>query len=366
MTSNVREGLRDARRIVVKIGSRSLSAADGDAKLAALASQIAAERAVGRAVVLVSSGAIAIGIARLGLEGRPKAIAKLQAAAAAGQSRLMRFWEDAFAAHSIGVAQVLLTHADLADRDRYLNARAAIDALLELEALPVINENDTVAVEEIRFGDNDQLAAMVATLVGADLLVLLTDVEGLLDDAGHRLPVVTGEQDVEPLIRPVTSEVGVGGMRSKVDAARRATKRGVPVLIGDARDESVLGRALAGDDVGTLFLPHGAGLASRKHWIAYTLKPRGAILVDAGAARAVAEQKRSLLPAGVVGVRGDFEPGDAVQIVGPDGREVARGLARYGTRDVAKLAGARTAEIEVRIGRYGGDEIVHRDDMVEV
>ena len=348
----------------MKIGSRSLAA--DDARFGALAAQIAAQCSAGRALVLVSSGAIAMGIARLGLEQRPKAIAKLQAAAAAGQSRLMRAWEDAFAPHAQNVAQVLLTHADLADRDRYLNARAAIDALLELGAVPVINENDTVAVEEIRFGDNDQLAAMVATLVGADLLLLLTDVEGLLDDAGRRVPIVTGDQDVEALIRPVTSDVGVGGMRSKIEAARRATRRGVPVLIGDARDDAVLERVLDGADLGTLFLPHGAGLASRKHWIAYTLKPRGTILVDEGAARAVAAHKRSLLPAGVVGVRGDFDPGDAVCIVGPDGREIARGLARYGTRDVARLAGARTAEIEVRIGRYGGDEIVHRDDMVEV
>lgn len=366
MSDELRNGLREARRVVVKIGSRSLAGEHAEARFAAVAAQLAAERSPGRAVVLVSSGAIAMGIERLGLGGRPKSIAKLQAAAAAGQSRLMRAWEEAFAAHGVHVAQVLLTHADLADRDRYLNARASIDALLEFGAVPVINENDTVAVEEIRFGDNDQLAAMVATLVGADLLVLLTDVEGLLDDGGHRVPVVRDDQAVEPLIRPVTDGVGTGGMASKVDAARRATRRGVPVVIADARHDGVVARILRGEDVGTLFLPQGAALASRKHWIAFTLKPRGAVLVDGGAAAAVALHKKSLLPAGVVGVRGDFEPGDAVRIVGPDGREIARGLARYGTRDVARLAGARTSDIEMRIGRYGGDEIVHRDDMVEV
>jgi glutamate 5-kinase len=362
--SDPRQGLRDARRVVVKVGSRSL--AEGGGRFGEIAAEIAAARAGERTVVLVSSGAIALGVAKLGLEGRPRSIAKLQAAAAAGQSSLVRAWETAFEPHGVRVAQVLLTHADLADRDRYLNARAAIDALLELGAVPVINENDTVAVEEIRFGDNDQLAAMVATLVGADLLVLLTDVEGLLDDGGKRVTVVNDATAAEALVRPVTSDLGAGGMGSKIDAAGRATRRGVPVVIADARDPTILARVLAGGDVGTLFLPHGSRMASRKHWIAFTLKPRGAIVVDAGAAAAVATQKRSLLPAGVVGVRGDFEPGDAVQIIGPDGKEVGRGLARYSTRDVARLAGARTQDIELRIGRYGGDEIVHRDDMVVV
>ena len=361
----VREGLAEARRLVIKVGSRSLARED---RFGALALQVSERLGDDRAVVMVSSGAIAIGVERLGLEERPRSIARLQAAAAAGQSGLMRAWEDAFAGHGVHVAQVLLTHADLEDRDRYLNAREAVDALLEMGAVPIINENDTVAVDEIRFGDNDQLAAMVATLTGADLLILLTDVEGLLGADGARVPVVQGDDRVEALVRSEPGAappgVGQGGMASKIDAARRATRRGVPVVIADARQEGIVGRVLAGEDVGTLFLPHGSRMASRKHWIAFTLKPRGVVVLDAGAARAVQKGNRSLLPAGVVGVRGDFEPGDAVRLVGTDGEEIARGLARYSTRDVARLAGAKTAEIEQRLGRHGGDEVVHRDDLV--
>jgi len=363
VTAPLREALNEARRLVVKIGSRAL-AASGEDRFRTLAGQVAREREAGRTVVIVSSGAIAMGVERLGLEGRPQSMARLQAAAAAGQARLMRAYETAFEPLGVPVAQVLLTHADLSDRDRYLNARAAIDALLELGAVPIINENDTVAVEEIRFGDNDQLAAMVSTLVGADLLVLLTDVSGLLDAGGQRVSLVADGDDAAALVRPSPNDLGSGGMASKVEAARRATRRGVPVVIAGAAEEDVLARIVAGDDVGTLFLPHGSRLASRKHWIAYTLKPRGVVLVDAGASKAIAEQKRSLLPAGVVGVRGDFEAGDAVSVIDFSGREVARGLVRYSMRDVARLAGAKTNEIETRIGRQGGDEILHRDDMV--
>lgn len=363
MSQDARAALAEARRIVVKIGSRSLVAGE-HGRFKALAAQVATQKRAGRSVVLVSSGAIALGRRILGLEKRPKAMARLQAAAAAGQSRLMRAYEDAFEAHEMPVAQVLLTHADLSDRDRYLNAREAIDALHEFGAVPVINENDTVSVEEIRFGDNDQLAAMVATLTGADLLVLLTDVEGLLDGDGQRVAIVEDALEAATLARPPTDDVGLGGMASKVEAARRATRRGVPVVIADARRDDMLAAIVGGEDVGTLFLPHGSGMASRKHWIAYTLKSRGDVLVDAGAAQAVRLGQKSLLPAGVVGVRGDFEPGDAIRVIDPTGAEVARGLARYGTRDVARLAGARTAEIEARLGRHGGDEIIHRDDLV--
>jgi glutamate 5-kinase len=359
--TEARPGLRDAKRIVVKVGSTTL--AKGEERFASLAASLTEARRGGRTVVLVSSGAIARGFDRLTIDPRTRSIALLQAAAAAGQSSLMHAWERAFDG-TFAVAQVLLTHADLVDRDRYLNARAALDALLSLGAIPIINENDTVAVEEIRFGDNDQLAAMVATLVGADLLVLMTDVEGLLDTEGRRVPVVGDGDGAEAWIRPEKSGHGRGGMASKVDAARRATRRGVPVVIGDARQEGTLEAILRGEDIGTLFLPAGARLASRKHWIAYTLKPRGSVVVDAGAARALVEHKRSLLPAGVVGVHGDFEPGDAVRVVDGTGAELARGLSRYSAKDVARLAGAKSEEIEARIGGYGGDEIVHRDDMV--
>ncbi|MBK8173041.1 MAG: glutamate 5-kinase [Sandaracinaceae bacterium] len=361
-----REALKEARRIVVKIGSRSLTRASdaSQGRFAAVAAQIAKQHAAGRSVVLVSSGAIAMGYERLGLNARPTQMALLQASAAAGQSGLMRAYEEAFAVHGIHIAQILLTHADLADRDRYLNARAALEALLEYRVVPIINENDTVSVEEIKFGDNDQLASMVSTLSGAELLILLTDVEGVLDGAGARVSVVEDVAQARAFVKASSSDLGTGGMGSKINAAENATKHGVPVVIADARDASILEKVLNGDDVGTLFMPGGSRLASRKHWIGYTLKPKGGVLIDEGAARALGEGKRSLLPAGVVGVRGDFEAGDAISIVAPDGREIARGLTRYATRDVSRLAGAKTAEIEARLGRAGADEIVHRDDLV--
>ena len=351
----------DARRLVVKIGSRSLVSAQG--RFLALAAEIAALKKNGRSVILVSSGAIALGRQRLGFAKRPSDIAELQACAAVGQSLLMRAWEEAFAPHQLAVAQILLTHADLADRERWLNGRGAIDALLELGAVPIINENDTVAVDEIKFGDNDQLAAMVATLVGADLLVLLTDVEGLLDRSGARVSVVSDMASARALVGVTADDVGSGGMGSKLDAAHRATRRGIPAVIADARDGSTLASIVAGDDVGTLFLPDGTKLPSRKHWIAYTLRPRGVILVDEGAAAALATGK-SLLPRGVTGVRGDFAPGDAIALEGPSGKEVGRGLSRYSTADVARLAGASTKDIAGILGFHGGDEIVHRDDLV--
>jgi len=363
-----RAALADARRVVVKIGSKSIARGEtpGSGRFVQVAAQVARARGRGQSVVLVSSGAIALGFERLGMKARPQTIALLQASAAAGQSQLMRAYEDAFAIHEIPVAQVLLTHTDLADRDRYLNARAALEALVGLGAVPIINENDTVSVEEIKFGDNDQLAGMVATLVGAELLVLLTDVEGLLDASGARVRVVADVSEATSLVRASTSDVGTGGMASKLASARAATKRGVPVVVADARDPEILDRIVRGEDVGTLFLPQGTAMASRKHWIGFTLKPRGAVLVDAGAAVAVSQGNKSLLPRGVVGVRGDFEAGDPVSIVGPEGNEVARGLARYDTRDVSRLAGAQTREIEARLGRPGSDEVVHADDLVVI
>jgi glutamate 5-kinase len=362
--TNPREDLGDARRVVVKIGTKSITAGEGG-RFASVARQVAALMARGKDVVVVSSGAIALGFPRLSLKSRPTQMAELQASAAAGQSRLMHAYEEAFAPHGVEVAQILLTHDGIADRDMYLNARAAIDALLAHRVVPIINENDTIAVDEIRFGDNDQLAAMVAALTGADLLVLLTDVEGLLDDDGGRISIVRDVEDVKSLVRPhQAGGVSLGGMESKLEAARRAALRGLPVVIADARNTTVLEEVLSAADVGTLVMPKGSPLASRKHWIAYTLKPRGAILVDAGAAHAMRTRQSSLLPIGVVGVRGDFAQGDAVSIVAPDGVEVARGLTRYAMPDVARLAGARASDIEARLGHYAGDAVVHRDDLV--
>ncbi|NLY95589.1 MAG: glutamate 5-kinase [Myxococcales bacterium] len=357
MTSAERRSLESAKRIVVKIGSRSLIGEKE--RFEEIAAQIASLVAMGKEVLLVSSGAVAAGRKRLGIAERPKQLALLQAVAAAGQSALMRSYELAFEPHGLRAAQILLTHADLAARERYLNARNALEALLELGVVPIINENDTVSVDELRFGDNDQLAAMVAALASADLLVLLTDVEGVLDADGKRIPLVSDVDAVLELVRPPTDDVGLGGMASKIEAARRATMSGVPVIIGDARDPELLSKLVRGEDCGTLFLPHGSPLASKKHWIAYTLKPKGTIVVDAGAARAVCEGNASLLPGGVVGVRGDFDVGDPVAIVDPEQREIARGLSRFPMNEVARMAGKKPKN-----GKGKSTAVVHRDELV--
>jgi glutamate 5-kinase len=359
---DARTALRDCKRIVVKIGSRALCADGG--RFAQIAEQVSTEVKAGRRLVLVSSGAVALGRERLGLTERPKKISLLQAAAATGQSLLMRAYEDSFEPLGIHVAQVLLTHDVVTDRDRYLHARQAIDELLKLGVVPIINENDTVSIDELRFGDNDQLAAMVCTLVGADLLILLSDVVGILDDRGERISLVHDVSEIDRFIRPPEGDVGLGGMQSKVEAARRATLHGLPVVIGPAGSSNFLGALMRGDDVGTLLLPHGSPLASRKHWIAYTLKPRGRIVVDAGACRALEKRNSSLLAAGIVSVAGSFKVGDSVSIVSESGEELARGLARYSAEDVSLLAGGRSHQIAERIGSHTGDEIVHRDDIV--
>lgn len=358
--SDPRAALVRARRLVVKIGSRALSS-DG-ALITSLAAEVAEHRAL-RSFVLVSSGAIAIGCTRLGYRSRPKEMPRLQAAAAAGQSVLMRRYDEAFGALGLTAAQVLLTHADLADRDRVNNAREALAALLDAGAVPIINENDTVATDEIRFGDNDQLAAMVAPLVGADLLVLLTDVEGVLDGKGRRISVL-GDRAAMGAVAPSSDRVGSGGMASKVDAASKGSRSGASVVIARAA-AGTLGAVLRGEDVGTLVPAEGRSLRARQHWIAYTLRPRGTVLIDAGAAKALAAGKSSLLPVGVVGVRGQFNPGDSVRLQTTDGVEVGRGLTRLGAVDVARAAGLKGAELERSFG-VGARElvVVHRDDLV--
>jgi glutamate 5-kinase len=351
-----------ARRVVVKIGSRAL--ADDPLMHQRLANEIAEQRKRKRSFVLVSSGAIAIGCGRLGYRSRPTEMAKLQAAAAAGQSVLMRRYDEAFATVGLTVAQVLLTHADLADRERVNNARHAMAALLEAGAVPIVNENDTLATDEIRFGDNDQLAAMVSPLVGAELLVLLTDVEGVLDAKGRRISVMDGDSEIGT-VRSNTQRVGSGGMASKLDAARKASRSGASVVIAPAGNENVLAEVLDGKDIGTLFPCIGPPLKARKHWIMFTLRPRGALLLDDGAVQAMRGGKASLLPIGVLGVRGQFNPGDSVRLVAPDGSEVGRGLTRLGALDVARAAGKKGGELELLFGAGGADlVIVHKDDLV--
>jgi glutamate 5-kinase len=292
-------------------------------------------------------------------------MALLQAAAAAGQNVLMRLYEDAFARRDLAVAQVLLTHADLADRTRANNAREALAALLDAKVVPIINENDTVAVDEIRFGDNDMLASMVTPLVSADLLILLSDVPGLLDAKGVRVPIIRNvTREARPLVTGATSSSGTGGMASKVEAARRAMLAGASVVVADARDPGTIDAILAGHDVGTLFVPHPQRIQARKHWIAFTLRPKGAILLDHGAVTAVVDRGRSVLPVGVLGVRGDFSPGDAVTLVGPDGREIGRGLSRLGASEAAAIAGKKGEDLAGLRGEEADVVVVHRDDLV--
>ena len=364
-----RAQLTQARRVVVKIGSR-LVAESPAGRPAALADQIAVLRRRDVEVVIVSSGAIALGVRQLRLPRRPHELPALQAAASVGQSRLMQHWEHAFAVHDLAIGQVLVTHDDLGDRRRFLSARLTLRALLDHGVVPVINENDTVATEEIKFGDNDQLAALVCNLVSADALVILTDVEGVRDAAGVRIPIVHDiEREAAPVATGSTSGVGSGGMASKVASARIVTRTGVPAVVAPGREPDVLTRVLAGADLGTLFVPGPDVLSARKHWIAYGAKPSGRLIIDAGAARALQNLGKSLLPAGLVAVEGEFELGDTVSIVvagiaGAAGIEIARGLAAYPAADLRKISGLQSAAIEATLGYKSIDEAIHRDDLV--
>jgi glutamate 5-kinase len=359
--NDVRQELVLARRVIVKVGSRVLARhADFPRRVAG---QIAALCAEKRSVVVVSSGAIALGAERLGYRGRPKDVGQLQASAAAGQSTLMHRYEQALGEVDLVAAQVLLTHADMADRERVNNARRALAALLEAGAVPVVNENDTVSTDELRFGDNDQLAAMVAPLVGADAVVFLSNVSGVLDASGERISSMPEGHEVNELPDDGVA-LGRGGIKSKVDAAHKAQRSGATAVVADATEDAVLTKIFRGEDIGTVFPRIGEALRARKHWIAYTLRPRGAVLLDGGAVEALRSNKRSLLPVGVVGVRGDFHPGDSVRLLALDGSEVGRGLARLSAAEVARAAGRRAAELEVLFGSDRDLVVVHRDDLV--
>ena len=364
-----RAQLTQARRVVVKIGSRLLAESPAG-RPAALADQIAVLRRRNVEILIVSSGAIALGVRRLRLPGRPHDLPALQAAAAVGQSRLMQHWEHAFAVHDLAIGQVLVTHDDLGDRRRFLSARLTLRALLDHGVVPIINENDTVATEEIKFGDNDQLAALVCNLISADALVMLTDVEGVRDATGVRIPIVHDiDREAAPVATGSTSGVGSGGMASKVSSARIVTRTGVPAVVAPGRDPDVLVRVLAGADLGTLFVPGEGVLSARKHWIAYGAKPAGRLVIDGGAARALQDHGKSLLPAGVVAVEGEFELGDTVSVVvagaaGAAAHEIARGLAAYPAADLRKISGLQSAAIEATLGYKSIDEAIHRDDLV--
>jgi glutamate 5-kinase len=363
-----RPALARCHRIVIKIGSRLVAESPAE-RAAAIAVETRRLRERGVEVAIVSSGAIALGVVALGMKERPRSLPALQAAAAVGQGRLMHLWERALAAEGFAAGQVLLTHDDVNSRDRYLNARHTLTALLGFGAVPVVNENDTVSVDEIKFGDNDRLAALVCSLVEADLLVVLTDVDGLHDAdprAGGRLiPEVRDiDREATPVAGGATSGVGTGGMASKVQAAKIAGRFGVPTVVASGRRERAVTAILDGEPVGTVFWPSVWRLQSRKHWIAYALKPAGRLTVDAGARRALVEGGKSLLPSGVVAVSGGFDAGEAVAVVDPAGAEFARGLVAYSATDLERIRGRRSHEIEAILGSPSVDEVIHRDDLV--
>jgi glutamate 5-kinase len=369
-----RELLKSIKRVVIKIGSRVLTDDDGgldQAVIGRICGDMALLRAQGQQVVVVSSGAIAAGRSELGLAEKPRTIPQKQAAAAIGQTRLMRAYEEALAPHGLKAAQLLLTSEDLGSRQRFLNARATIDTLLGFGIIPVINENDTVVVDEIKFGDNDNLSALVTNVAESDLLVILTDVEGLYSaDPGQNpdarlIPLVQGiTRELERAAGGSGSTVGTGGMATKVAAAKKAAKNGVPTILIAGKRAGILSAAMRGEEVGTLFLPQGAGLNRRKHWIGYTLKPAGRVIVDDGARNVLQKKGKSLLPSGVVGVEGRFERGACVRVCGTDGSEFARGLSDYSSGEIALLAGHKSSEIEELLGYRYADVVIHRDNLV--
>ncbi len=364
--------LNRARRVVVKVGSNVLTADQG-LNLHAVRSisrQICRLTDDGRQVLLVTSGAMAAGLRKIGLEKRPDDVPRRQAVSAVGQAGLIMEYENAFDRYGIQVAQILLTSDGISNRRRYLNARNTLNTLLAWKVIPIINENDTVAVESIEFGDNDNLSAIVALLMDADVLVNLTDIDGLYDRDPRRhanarlIPEVTAfGKDIEDYACGIAGPLGTGGMLSKIRAARKVTAAGIPMIIANGRREDVLPAIFAGEAAGTFFAPRRRRLTSRKSWIGYSIKPEGVIVVDEGAARAVLENGKSLLPSGIVAVRGRFEVGAPVEFVDPQQRVLGIGLVNYSHADIARIKGLRSDQIEKRLGHKPFDEVIHRDNL---
>ena len=370
----MRDKVTGARRWVVKIGSALLTA-DGRgldrAAMAVWVEQMVALHAAGVELVLVSSGAVAAGMSRLGWSVRPSAIHELQAAAAVGQMGLVQAWESSFGEHGKHTAQILLTHDDLSDRKRYLNARSTLRTLVELGAIPVINENDTVVTDEIRFGDNDTLAALVANLVEADLLVILTDRDGMFDADPRNNPdarLISEARADDPALDAVAGgtggALGRGGMQTKLRAARLAARSGAHTVIVGGRIERVLDRLKAGELLGTLLLPERGPLAARKQWLAGHLQTRGSLTLDDGAVQALLCGHKSLLPVGVKQVQGNFRRGEMVVCLAPDGAEIARGLANYSAAEAQKIVGQGSDAIEQLLGYVDEPELIHRDNLI--
>jgi len=370
----IRKTLFDkVQRAVVKVGTGVLTHSAGlnSKTINQLAREISHLMEQGRQVILVSSGAIGSGVKKVGLEKRPTEIPHKQAAAAVGQPSLMLAYEKAFARHGKKVAQILLTRDDLCNRRRHLNARNTLSVLLDWGILPIVNENDTVAVEELKFGDNDNLSAMITHLMDAQILINLTDIDGFYDkdprthkDAKLLSLISRIDGSLERAARHVPGALGTGGMSSKVKTAKKVTASGIPMIIASGLKQKVLTGLFEGKDMGTLFLPRKGKMASRKCWIAFTLKENGVIRVDDGAARAICKGGKSLLPIGIVAVEGDFGVGAMVRCVGPDGMSFAKGLVNYNVSDIKKLMGAKTSEIEKRLGHKDYDEVIHRDNLV--
>lgn len=365
--------LNKARRVVLKLGSAVLTGTYGLnlPLIQRLAAEIVAQRRKDRQFVLVSSGAVAAGVHKLRLSEKPQGIPQQQAVAAAGQSTLMYTYEEAFAAHGVKVAQILLTHDDLAARGRFLNARNTIFTLLQWGVVPIINENDTVATEELKFGDNDNLAALICNLVEADLLILLTNTDGLYardPREDPEAPLLTLVETTDPRLAKAAgrrpSPIGRGGMLSKIQAVKKAAAIGIPSLIANGLTPGILEKIFSGQEVGTFCLPQAQKLKSRQYWLAYNVAPEGAILVDAGAREALVRQGKSLLPAGILEVFGGFRKGAPVTLMDPDGQTFAVGLTNYSSRDINRIKGKKTQEIAQALGHKDYDEVIHRDNLV--
>lgn len=367
-----KEILKDVKKVLIKIGSAVLAGDNGlDLNIIEqLVDEMVDLKKRGYHIVIVTSGAIASGKHRMGISGPLKSMPQKQAAAAIGQGRLMRVYSNAFGKHGIYVAQILLTMSDLTDRKRFLNIRNTLTTLMEWGVIPIINENDTVAVDEIKFGDNDQLAAMIANITETHLLINLTNTDGLYDRNPNRskkakvIPIVSEISDViEQAATDETSDVGSGGMKSKVLAAKKVTAFGIPYIIAAGKEKGILRDLCAGKDRGTLFLPMKEHLNSRKYWIAFTLRSRGKLTVDDGAKKALIEEGKSLLPSGVIDVEGDFHVGDPVLCLDAGGKILAKGLTNYGAEEVRKIMGLKTSKIQQVLGYKDYDEVIHRDNM---
>jgi glutamate 5-kinase len=358
------------RRVVVKLGTGVLTSGVGqldNARIAAVCAEIAALRARGLEVIVVSSGAVGLGMGALALERRPRELSRKQACAAVGQSRLMQTWQAGFAPHGLTVAQVLLTHEDLRVRSRFLGVRETLRQLIAYGTIPIVNENDTVSAAEIKFGDNDTLSAMVASLWQATCLVILSTAPGLIDlkGSGQVVPVVERiTSEIEAMAGGTTSETAVGGMVSKISAARLATKAGCGVFIANGAEPQIIARLLAGDGPGTFFVPSGLPMDARKRWLAHFQRPSGTIFVNACAVPALREQGRSLLAVGVTGADGDFAAGEIVNIAGPDRQVFARGKATFSSEDIPRVAGRQGADLAALFPARRRLEIVHRNDLV--